>query len=273
MPGILAGLLPALLQGVIGGIGGQTAPAAPQPVDAGVQSAMGAGSPAPMQENPTGGTSFKALLNKGIADGVQSLVGAKIGKWKAGQAGLANREYLNSAFPELNPWELAGASATGAGVGMSQQDVQSEMQEKELKTRKEMQDEQIAFGKDQLATQERMNAVSAAAGVQSAAIGAGTMNAQVAMLNALRAADIDLRELQQINTDAETATIMDSNKRSWASNLVNALMSGHSVNMGVRDPAFKTEAVKANLAQSLFGGVGGILKSATGAKLLNWFRK
>ena len=45
MAGFLASLLPSLLSGVLGGLGGQKAPEAP--IDAGVQSAMGNSAPAP----------------------------------------------------------------------------------------------------------------------------------------------------------------------------------------------------------------------------------
>lgn len=264
MPGFLASLLPSLVSGVLGGLGGQKAPEAP--IDAGVQSVMGNSQPAPMQENPTGGTGFKDLLNQGIKKGVETFIGAKIGNWKAGQAGAANREYLDSAFPELNPWEKAGATATNAGVGMSGQDVQTELQERELATRVAMQEQQLAFGLEQLSTQERMNQVSAAAGVQSAAIGAGPMNAQVAMLNALR-------EAQATKTDTETTSILDANKRSWASDLATVLMSKYSANGAVASGDFRTDAMKALAAGSLAGGVNSLIKSGGLGKLGKWLSK
>lgn len=91
-------LLGGLASGLAGGIGsGGGQQAAPQN-DFGVQSAMGGQAPPPLQENPTGGATFKDLVNQGIQTGISSLVGSKMASWQAGAAGRNSRKYLIRRF-------------------------------------------------------------------------------------------------------------------------------------------------------------------------------
>ena len=274
MAGFLASLIPALLQGVAGGLGGGSA-APQQPIDAGVQSAMGQTAPAALQENPTGGSTFKDLLNKGISQGVASLVGARVNRWQAKNAGQDSRAYLESQFPGLNPWELAGVGASDAGVGLSGQDTQQQMQDKELKTRIGMQEQQIGFGLQQLAAQERMNQVSAAAGIASASIGAGPGWAAIPSLEMSREAEAEAARARANASDADAAYRLDENKRAWASSLINALMSGYSANAGVAggDSTFKRDALGALAASSVASGVGSLIQGGGAGKLWNWVSK
>lgn len=269
--GFFASLLPALIGGLFGGGNKQQAPQ----VDAGVQSAMGGSQPAPMGFNPTGGATFKDLLNQGISEGVSSLVGARMNRWQAKNAGKDSRAYLSSAFPELNPWELAGAGATDAGVGMAGQSNQADMQDKELKTRIGMQEQQIGFGQAQLAAQERMNAVSAAAGIASASIGAGPAWANLPSMEMLREAQAETERARAGREDAEATASIDANKRAWASSLVNAILSPYSSNAGVggADSTFRSDAVRALAAQGVVGGVGSLVNNGGAGKLWNWVSK
>lgn len=263
-----ASLVPALLQGVMGGLGGAPAPAAPV-VDAGVQSAVGASAPPPMAENPVGGTGFSDL----VSQGVKSVIGAKVGQWKAGMAGTANRDYLDAAFPELNPWEKAGASATNAGVGMEGIGNQSDMQTKELATRVGMQDQQIAFGKEQLAAQERMNAVSAAAGVQSATIGQGPNWALNPYNIALAEANTRLADERSNRESVESAATMDRTTQSWIDSIPKILMSGKSGFGTVRtDDNFKSDAIKAAVAGDAYNGVKSMISGGGFGKIGKWIK-
>lgn len=274
MAGFLASLLPSLLQGVMGGLGGQQPAQAPLN-DTGVQSAMGASAPAPMQVNPTGGATFKDLLNQGISQGVSSLVGARMDRWQAKNAGQDSRAYLDAQFPELNPWELAGVGASDAGVGLAGQDTQTTMQDKELKTRIGMQEQQIGFGRDQLATQERMNAVSAAAGIASASIGAGPGWAAIPSLEMSREAEAEAARARAAASDADATASIDANKRAWASSLVNAILSPYSANaaVGGGDSTFRRDALSALAAQGLTNGVSSLVNSGGAGKLWNWVSK
>jgi len=268
---LLAGLLPALLQGVLGGIGaGNEAPEAP--LDAGVQSAMGSSMPAPMQMNPTGGSTFSDLVRLGISKGVSSLVGARMNAWQAKNAGHDSRAYLDAQFPELNPWEKAGVGASDAGVGLAGQDNQSAMQDKELKTRIGMQEQQIGFGQSQIAAQERMNAVSSAAGVASAAIGAGPAWGALPSLETLREAQTETERARAGREEAEASSTTDANKRAWASNLVNAILSPYSSNaaVGGADSTFRKDAVTALGAQAAANGVGSLVSGGAAGKLWKW---
>jgi len=268
---VMAAILPNMVSGLFGGLFGKRA--APEtPVDAGVQSAMGGSAPAPMGFNPVGGKTFKDLLNQGISEGVSSLVGARVNRWQAKNAGQDSRAYLQSQFPELNPWELAGAGATDAGVGMAGQDTQRDLQDKELKTRIGMQDQQIGFGKEQLATQERMNAVSAAAGIASASIGAGPAWGALPSLEMSREAEAEASRARANASDADAAFSLDQNKRAWASSLVNAILSPYSSNAGVAGPdsSFRRDAIGALAAQGITNGVSSLVNSGGAGKLWKW---
>lgn len=253
----------ALLQAGLGAASSALGPtpAEPPPNDAGVQSAMGGTAPAPLQENPVGGSTFKDLVQTGISKGVSSLIGAKVNRWQASMAGKDNRAYMDSAFPELNPWELAGASATNSGVGMAGQDVQGIMQDKELATRKLMQDEQIGLARYQTAAQERMNAVSAAAGVESARVGTGPSWAMVPSNVALAEANRERTTAETYRTGEEATATRDANTRAWFKDIPTILMAGESANAGVAGPDrnFQGKALGAKFAGAVANGVGSFL--------------
>jgi len=219
------------------------------------------------------------ILNKNALDqakAVSSLVGAKVDSWKASNAGSNNRAYLDSAFPELNPWEKAGASATSAGVGLEGVNTGSDQQTRELATRVGMQDQQIAFGKEQLAAQERMNATSAAAGVQSASIGVGPAWASNPALVAKMEAERMASEASYWRQNAETTSIQDRNRQSWIENIPRILMSGFSTDPTVAGhgaSGFKGDALKSKVAGDVYGGVGSLVSGGGAGKIGSWMKK
>lgn len=50
------------------------------------------------------------------------------------QMGADNKAYMEAAYPELNPWEQAGASATQAGVNAGQMTMQKQMQMNQIQS-------------------------------------------------------------------------------------------------------------------------------------------
>lgn len=78
-----------------------------------------------------------AVGDSAFSAGIDSLFSKSPIK-SASEAGLANRAYLDSAFPELNPWEKSGAAATGAGTAQAEQDNQMKMLDKQLDNQKDI---------------------------------------------------------------------------------------------------------------------------------------
>lgn len=77
---------------------------------------------------------FEQIGDKGIAAGIDSVFSKGIAK----NNGKANRAYLDAAFPELNPWEKAGAGATDMGTAQSEQNNQKEMLKMQLDNQKDI---------------------------------------------------------------------------------------------------------------------------------------
>ena len=78
-----------------------------------------------------GKQAFDAAFTKGVDSVVNPQMNAK-------DAGKYQRDYLASAFPEMNPWERAGAAATQAGVQAGQQQNQKQMLSMQLSNQKEI---------------------------------------------------------------------------------------------------------------------------------------
>lgn len=84
----------------------------------------------------------KSLLDGTIQAGSdkvkQALIDKLIGGNDAKDRGKATRDYLAAAFPELNPWERAGAGASTAGLESSAQNQQKEMLKMQLDNQKDI---------------------------------------------------------------------------------------------------------------------------------------
>lgn len=64
-------------------------------------------------------TATKDSISSGIASGLGAQAARKFGI-SAGQRGKDNSAYLANSFPDLNPWERSGSSATGMGSAVAQ---------------------------------------------------------------------------------------------------------------------------------------------------------
>lgn len=130
---ILAGIAGSLFgKGISSLFGGDSASDMVQGVkdDAGIRSAVQGANPTPSgqlasktETNPTTlRTVFDDMKNgllKGTVDSAtQAILGGVDRKFSGGmsRAGRNTQEYLANAFPELNPWERAGAGASGVGA-------------------------------------------------------------------------------------------------------------------------------------------------------------
>ena len=124
--------------------------------DQGIQSAIqGSNTPAP-GELPNGVQTSGVMADAGnmlrnagksLLDGTiqagsdkvkQALIDKLIGGNDAKDRGKATRDYLAAAFPELNPWERAGAGASTAGLESSAQNQQKEMLKMQLDNQKDI---------------------------------------------------------------------------------------------------------------------------------------
>lgn len=247
MLGFLGGLFKSVLPTLVGGLlGGQSKTAGMN--GQGVGSMMGQSEPGPMQQNPTGGTQMGGVLKDAFTAGIQSVVGQGASYLGSGISGRANRKYLDEAFPELNPWEKAGATATGAGVGLSGQNVEQEMQKKQLDVQQKMQDKTIDLEKLRIAAGVQMNERSAHATESAAATSAAPIMAQVDALNRMRTS-------QGNKADVETDYISGKDTREWMTNLSTAMMRGWNYPSG--DETWMRKALTALWAQTLGRGIAG----------------
>lgn len=74
----------------------------------------------------------KQLIQGAVDKGVQSILGDTPAT--SGEAGKAQREYMDNAYPDLNQWEQAGASAAGQGAEAAGAQMQMQMQQQQLRT-------------------------------------------------------------------------------------------------------------------------------------------
>lgn len=72
---------------------------------------------------------FNAVMGQGIAGATSK---------SASQQGKDMRSYMAEAYPELNPWERAGASATQAGVQMAQNEQAMKMKSMDIQGAKDV---------------------------------------------------------------------------------------------------------------------------------------
>ncbi|QBZ71501.1 minor spike protein [Escherichia phage Lilleven] len=123
--------------------------------DAGIQSAIQGSNVPPAGQLPASNTSGvmadagnmirnagRALLDGTIQAGSdkvkEALIDKLVGGNDAKDRGKATRDYLAAAFPELNPWERAGAGASTAGLESSAQNQQKEMLKMQLDNQKDI---------------------------------------------------------------------------------------------------------------------------------------
>lgn len=144
--GILSSVAGSAASSLFGGKGGD----APQANADGLSSAM-QGSNVPPPATPAKTTAFGSqamdLMKETASEmlggakdsavnGIGSIIGDKI-TGGAGKQGRNARDYLDNAFPELNPWEKAGAGASGIGASTGE-DNSMKMKRMELKNAKEI---------------------------------------------------------------------------------------------------------------------------------------
>jgi hypothetical protein len=87
----------------------------------------------------------KQAFDAAFTKGLDSVINPRM---NASEAGKYQRDYLASAFPEMNPWERAGATATQAGVQAGQQQNQKDMLNMQLSNQKDIAEIQSDTAKD-----------------------------------------------------------------------------------------------------------------------------
>lgn len=251
-------LLPFIAKALLGGAASSASSgwfggSGQNPNTTGIQSGLHNVTPPPVQSNPVGGSLWSKLgdnLTDGLSSGLSSALLRGFGLAAGSRQGEMNRASLDAAFPELNPWEKAGVSATGPGIQGSAQDLQRNAQTREFRQQSEMQDKNIALEKLRLQTQERMNSISAAAGITSAGISSAPAAAMVPY-------NQDLTSYQLDKLHAETAEVRDRNNRAWVSDLATAIKSKDASMMSDRQPWSNIGSV---MARDLMGMATGFLR-------------
>ncbi len=98
-----------------------------------MQDTMPTGSQAPAFVKEMAQGAFQQGFNAVMAQGISGATSKS-----ASQMGKDMRNYMAEAYPELNPWERAGASATQAGVQAAEQQNASKMLDKQLANNKQV---------------------------------------------------------------------------------------------------------------------------------------
>lgn len=190
----LGGLASSLFSGAASGagsaLGSKMVGGSDAPESLGLQSAQ-QGSNAPPPDTPASTTAFGAQAKELIADtakdmlssgksalsgGLASAINNKL-SGGAGKQGRNAREYLNNAFPELNPWELAGAGASGIGGQQAEQQNAFKMKQMELNNAKDI-------AKIQSSTAIKTAQISAAPSHESNVQNAPKIEAEIASIYA-----------------------------------------------------------------------------------------
>lgn len=168
--------------------------------------------------------------SQAVSSGVQSIFGKK--PKSATELGRANREYLQSAFPELNPWELSGASATAPGTATGEQDNSMRMLDKQLANNKDIakmnNDTQVEVAKLQAET-SRANTAD-----------------QVFAPN-------ELVQIQKIKLDQEVQSIVAQRDLTFeqTKNAVQALIESQARVRGIHASTEQTEALTNKVAHEI----------------------
>jgi len=181
--------------------------------------------PAPASQTAEGGSQFSDLIKdeamEGLTNGIKSVISGfgdnisnRLFGPSAASLGRDNRAYLDASFPELNPWEKAGASAVQQGIEIGKNKQQDILQRRELRTRQQMQREQIEFGERQLEVQERLGILNAEATTSAAGISAAPQMAQVPSM-------IQLQKMQTELAKYQKNALEQKNEREWISNFTN----------------------------------------------------
>jgi hypothetical protein len=244
---MLEQLIPVVLSGLFGGGGSSS----PPPDASGVASS--ASQNVPVQENPVSGTARDALQA-----GVTGAMGMGDRVLNGMVGGMTNRAFLERSFPELNPWELAGVSATQPGVQSGQQETQKEIVKDQLANQREMQDEQIEFGKFQAAVSERIAAMQAAASIESAGISAAPGMIQAGIAQQMQFFNEMLSQAQAGKATAEQFLAEGRNARerlSHAAELTLGLMTGRRIGSAGGSP--QQESMAATIGAGL-GKIGNL---------------
>jgi len=227
---ILGAVAPALLDKV----GGQNqTSAAPSQ---GVQSITQSEAPAPVTAQPLGGV-VKDGIGKLSKELVNAGIGSLVGPINAKSAGKANRKYLDSSFPELNPYEKAGVSATPAGSALAGQASNRAQQQEQFKQSKVLQDrnfqQQLKLQSNQLGLQEAMQAkqldnqlditaMNNAASIQSTRISSGPSYAKSESDIALNWANAVQKDLYAQNQSAQLEGTQQTNAIQRNKSVLNA---------------------------------------------------
>lgn len=150
--GLIGGIGSAIGGALFGDSGASDAAATAQQsaADAGIKSSMANQVPPPAAEVETSGSQAGTeLLTKTLRDTAGSIAkgaGAQASKKAleglfgntAANAGKDARAYMDNAYPELNPWEKAGAGGAGAGAQLAGQDQVSKTAKLQFDTQKEI---------------------------------------------------------------------------------------------------------------------------------------
>ncbi len=151
------------------------------------------------------------------------------------KSGDEQREFNKSAYPELNPWELAGASNTGMGTTTAQTSNQAAMQSKQIRS-----NEKIAAinASTQLQGQETQAATSRA--VADINAGASERNAGVASSTAIHNVDSQIAaQRHKVSSEVERIkneiSLSHGAKSPLGSVVSDIKSSAHDVARPVRD--------------------------------------
>ncbi len=211
-------------------------------------------------EGSQNGSLMKDMASSAFKQGFNAVMGhatSSAFSKSASQQGSDQRDYLAAAFPEMNPWERAGASATQQGVAMADNKQKQSMLSQQIEGQKdvariqgdnqvrvaEIQSGTSKYGADTAARASGYSAdTSANASRYSVDINAGNVEKQIAALQKKVQADTKLA-LEKAKTESEAKSVVGG----IAKDAVNAIERIRSHPIDIRKGSFTDNFIKNDL--------------------------
>lgn len=185
---------------------------------------------------------FKSGFNAVMGHGISSAMSPS-----ASEQGKAQRDYLAAAFPEMNPWERAGASATQQGVQMAQNKQAMQLQAQQIQGAKDVARINGETSRDvaeiQSGTSRRNVDVQSRDTRYGIDMTSGNVDKQIIAMQKKVAADTKLA-IEQAKSEAEAKSVVGKTVKDAVYAVQNAVDSVSNHEFGIKDDSMLGRFVK-----------------------------
>lgn len=185
---------------------------------------------------------FKTGMSSVLGHGISSAMSPS-----ASQQGRDQRDYLAAAFPEMNPWERAGASATQQGVQMAQNKQAMQLQAQQIQGAKDVARINGETSRDvaeiQSGTSRRNVDVQSRDTRYGIDMTSGNVDKQIIAMQKKVAADTKLA-IEQAKTEAEAKSVVGKTVKDAVHAVQSAVDSVSNHEFGIKDDSMLGRFVK-----------------------------